>query len=599
MMKIERQVQRQIERQKLSAGPLRRGGERERGTIIVAMIIVLVLIGLIAAGVLATSMDESNISVNRVDSQQTMYANDAAGQMALREFTNNVDYDGDGVIGGINGGNTATGPQIEQPTSSVFRPRVAVTRTDGASTTLSVAAAGQANVKRSTMTVTRPSTGATIAGVYFEGWHLPSSISQLSDTTLWTTTPQWTTVLQHPNMIDSGDARWVGGNTDNFIYRITGQINITQAGLWRFATTSDDGSRMWVNGTEVVNNDGAHSMSTAQGTITLSVGWVNFEVRNFEQGGSEGLEVYWQAPGAGSLTLIPDSSYRCTPASPIPSFVANGSSTISGDSSSAFVFMDAFNAATGEYGGANIDTSSGRIMTNSSTNGAMALSNWAQVRGSALSPPGSTATSVITLSTGATVSGTRSAASSRVAIVQNQLQPAAPGSSGALSLSSGTTTLSSNRRYTSITLSNSARLSISGAVRIWVDGAVQIDNTAGIDLQSGASLTMYVGGALQVSTSANINFNTFASGGRVPSRCWIYMTSSSAVQILNNADVVATIRAPQSALTMSTSGQLYGSFHGQTITMLNSARLHGDTSQTGASGGGSANLSLTAWQQVP
>ncbi|WP_309400392.1 PQQ-dependent sugar dehydrogenase [Cerasicoccus maritimus] len=86
---------------------------------------------------------------------------------------------------------------------------------------------------------------------------------------------------------------------DNFAFRYTATLNITTAGDYTFYTTSDDGSRLLVNGVEVVDNDGLHGNVTQEGTISLVAGEHTVVVEFFENGGGENLTVEWE-----SATLV-------------------------------------------------------------------------------------------------------------------------------------------------------------------------------------------------------------------------------------------------------------------------------------------------------
>ncbi|MAG55983.1 MAG: hypothetical protein CMJ83_06810 [Planctomycetes bacterium] len=83
---------------------------------------------------------------------------------------------------------------------------------------------------------------------------------------------------------------------DNFGFRFTGFIEIPEEDEWTFYTTSDDGSRLLIDGKLVVNNDNVHGMREKSGTIDLTEGRHAIEVTMFEVGGGEGLKVQWQGP---------------------------------------------------------------------------------------------------------------------------------------------------------------------------------------------------------------------------------------------------------------------------------------------------------------
>ena len=97
---------------------------------------------------------------------------------------------------------------------------------------------------------------------------------------------------------------------DNFGFRFSGQISIATAGDYTFYTTSDDGSRLYIDGTVVVDNDGIHGMEEQSGTITLTVGMHTIEVIMFEGGGGEGLEVEYEGPGISQQPIPDDVLYR-------------------------------------------------------------------------------------------------------------------------------------------------------------------------------------------------------------------------------------------------------------------------------------------------
>lgn len=96
---------------------------------------------------------------------------------------------------------------------------------------------------------------------------------------------------------------------DQFGFVWTGIIQIPNSGSYTFYTSSDDGSKLWVNDQLVVNNDGLHGTQEKSGNISLSAGYYPIRAEFFEQGGSEVMQVRWRGPGI-SKQLIPDSRLR-------------------------------------------------------------------------------------------------------------------------------------------------------------------------------------------------------------------------------------------------------------------------------------------------
>ncbi len=61
-------------------------------------------------------------------------------------------------------------------------------------------------------------------------------------------------------------------NYETFSIRWTGQIQPLYSETYKFITTSDDGVRLWVNGTKLIDNWTDHSATENSGTIMLTAG---------------------------------------------------------------------------------------------------------------------------------------------------------------------------------------------------------------------------------------------------------------------------------------------------------------------------------------
>jgi alpha-L-fucosidase len=79
----------------------------------------------------------------------------------------------------------------------------------------------------------------------------------------------------------------------------TGYIRIPKDGVYAFTTESDDGSRLYIGGNLVVDNDGLHGMRARRGVIALGAGLHPIRVGVFNKTGGDGLAVTWQGPGFG------------------------------------------------------------------------------------------------------------------------------------------------------------------------------------------------------------------------------------------------------------------------------------------------------------
>jgi hypothetical protein len=94
---------------------------------------------------------------------------------------------------------------------------------------------------------------------------------------------------------------------DFFALRFAGKINVPKHGKFNFFLTSDDGSRLFVDGTLVANNDERHVEQTVVGTIHLDAGFHDLEVEYFQHDGGKKLELLWAGPGI-HYSEVPSSS---------------------------------------------------------------------------------------------------------------------------------------------------------------------------------------------------------------------------------------------------------------------------------------------------
>ncbi|NJN26098.1 MAG: T9SS type A sorting domain-containing protein [Cyclobacteriaceae bacterium] len=96
---------------------------------------------------------------------------------------------------------------------------------------------------------------------------------------------------------------------DNFGFMFEGNINIPTSGNYIFYLKSDDGSKLYIDGTLLVNYDGLHGAGEKSGSRTLTAGSHQIRVDYFEKTSGQALEVRWQGPGI-SKQIIPASALK-------------------------------------------------------------------------------------------------------------------------------------------------------------------------------------------------------------------------------------------------------------------------------------------------
>ncbi|MGE5796692.1 MAG: alpha-L-fucosidase [Ignavibacteria bacterium] len=91
-----------------------------------------------------------------------------------------------------------------------------------------------------------------------------------------------------------------------FGFEYSGYIKIPEDGIYTFYTASDDGSRLYIGDTLLVDNDGQHAIVEKQGRIALSKGFHPIRITFFESAGGEDLKVYFRRLGM-KKEQVPDS----------------------------------------------------------------------------------------------------------------------------------------------------------------------------------------------------------------------------------------------------------------------------------------------------
>ncbi|QRR02050.1 alkaline phosphatase family protein [Dyadobacter sandarakinus] len=151
--------------------------------------------------------------------------------------------------------------------------------------------------------VVKSGAGNGVTGTFYAG----DNLSKLPDFTRmkkgvsWTS-PEFVTDLQHINGLLKG------GNA-SFALTYDAFIQIDKAGSYTFATQSDDGSRLLVDGREVVDNDGNHGVTEATGSVSLTEGRHAIRVEYYNNGGGFWLETFYKGPGTPKQLIPADKLF--------------------------------------------------------------------------------------------------------------------------------------------------------------------------------------------------------------------------------------------------------------------------------------------------
>lgn len=88
-----------------------------------------------------------------------------------------------------------------------------------------------------------------------------------------------------------------GEREDSFGLRFSGLIAVPEQGEYTFYLSSDDGSRLFVSGAQLLDNGGIHANHEVSGSITLEAGLHSIVLEYFESSGDQALSLGWSLPG--------------------------------------------------------------------------------------------------------------------------------------------------------------------------------------------------------------------------------------------------------------------------------------------------------------
>ena len=121
---------------------------------------------------------------------------------------------------------------------------------------------------------------------------------------------------QTPNLDERRDAIDAGNDDFGdipapFVTHVIGELIITEPGRYAFMLTSDDGSRLRLNGETILNHDGRHAaIEKTSEHIELEPGIYTLNIEHFDSGGGRALKLQWLTPDSLDFVGIPIEHLR-------------------------------------------------------------------------------------------------------------------------------------------------------------------------------------------------------------------------------------------------------------------------------------------------
>jgi large repetitive protein len=98
-----------------------------------------------------------------------------------------------------------------------------------------------------------------------------------------------------------------GVNANQFSARWTGFVEATASGAFQFRTRSNDGVRLWINGSLVIDNWTSHATTENDSpAITLAKNQrYSVTLEFYDNAGSAVARLYWKRPGTTVYAIVP------------------------------------------------------------------------------------------------------------------------------------------------------------------------------------------------------------------------------------------------------------------------------------------------------
>jgi S1-C subfamily serine protease len=100
-----------------------------------------------------------------------------------------------------------------------------------------------------------------------------------------------------------------GGRKDYYALAFEGFLNVPQAGFYRLILGSDDGSKLFLDGRLLIDNDGLHPMQEVGGSARLAAGLHPLRIEFFQATGEAELKLYLQ-PKSGEPLEVTEKMLR-------------------------------------------------------------------------------------------------------------------------------------------------------------------------------------------------------------------------------------------------------------------------------------------------
>ncbi|MEL6926644.1 MAG: PA14 domain-containing protein, partial [Bacteroidota bacterium] len=141
-------------------------------------------------------------------------------------------------------------------------------------------------------------------GLLMQLWQPDHSLAQLADVD-YDSKPDYESIVEKLNFSEQD----YGFVQENFAVQFTGYVYTPEADNVLLRLRSDDGSRLFIDGKEIITHDGLHGMSAKDGEIAVEEGLHHFKLQYFQGGGGRGLSLAFRSTEMKEFSTIPADAF--------------------------------------------------------------------------------------------------------------------------------------------------------------------------------------------------------------------------------------------------------------------------------------------------
>jgi cytochrome c len=146
--------------------------------------------------------------------------------------------------------------------------------------------------------------GDLSSGLLVNVYQLPKSPSALNEINFGAKPSLTATIAE----INAGNADF-DPYKDNFAALATGYLYLEKDDNLVLQLSSDDGSRIYIDGKMLIDNDGPHGMDPKETEIALRKGFHPVQIEYFQGGGGRGITLKWARAGKPDMEIIPAGNW--------------------------------------------------------------------------------------------------------------------------------------------------------------------------------------------------------------------------------------------------------------------------------------------------